>query len=191
MGMGMNKLRTLDIRCFSLEILPDVFGADLRPILEVISLKGCRNLRNLPESVCNLKALNELDLSGCSRLEQLPRKFEGLSCNLRTLRLVDCEVMKELPRSICQFKSLGALDLEGCYRLMEEYDPARLYREYNDDYQLQSMLQSYMGKLLLNACARDKLLTHDVEHIKRRRQYFVGVCPTSLEGHPQNVPFQF
>ncbi|KAI5054820.1 hypothetical protein GOP47_0029965 [Adiantum capillus-veneris] len=100
--------------------------------------------------------------------------------------------MTELPRSICQFKSLVALDLEGCYRLMEEYQPARLYREFNDDYQLQSMLESYMGKLLMNAFARAELLTHDVERIKRRRQYFVGVCPPSLEeGYPQNVPFRF
>nr|DAD36494.1 TPA_asm: hypothetical protein HUJ06_007135 [Nelumbo nucifera] len=44
--------------------------------LYFLNLKNCEKLRNLPHSICKLKSLKKLILSGCSKLD----KFPAFSC---------------------------------------------------------------------------------------------------------------
>ena len=49
----------------------------------------CQNLKKLPSSIGQLKALQDLDLDGCGRLEALPESISALS-TLQQLGLFEC-----------------------------------------------------------------------------------------------------
>ncbi|KAI9126144.1 hypothetical protein K1719_002565 [Acacia pycnantha] len=79
--------------------------------LEVLVLKGCRNLKRLPDDITHLCSLQELSLDG-SGLEELPNSV-GHMKNLEELGLMHCKSLNEIPDSIGDLVSLPKLQLNG------------------------------------------------------------------------------
>ncbi|KAG6632385.1 putative disease resistance protein RGA1 isoform X1 [Carya illinoinensis] len=83
--------------------------------LRVLGLHG-RQLDLVPSSMCMLKHLRDLDLSGNGKIEKLLDSISRLQ-NLYTLRLSGCTRLKELPRGITKLVNLRHLYNDGCYSL--------------------------------------------------------------------------
>lgn len=78
-------------------------------------MKEAVSLESLPESFCNLSALEELDLSESAGIEFLPKSFGTNLASLRVLNLTNCASLMELPESVGQLTSLEDLVLRGAY----------------------------------------------------------------------------
>ena len=50
-----------------------------------MKLRGCRKLRSLPDTICNLRALEVLNIGGCFRVEALPEQLR----NIESLKELD------------------------------------------------------------------------------------------------------
>jgi Leucine-rich repeat (LRR) protein len=81
--------------------------------LQELNLSGCSSLQELPTSIGQLNALQELNLSWCSSLQKLPTLIGQLNA-LQNLHLRGCSNLLELPTSIGQLNALQNLDLWGC-----------------------------------------------------------------------------
>ncbi|KAG4383941.1 hypothetical protein GLYMA_13G184900v4 [Glycine max] len=77
--------------------------------LRVLSLSVCHDLREVPDSVGNLKYLRSLDLSNTG-IEKLPESICSLY-NLQILKLNGCEHLKELPSNLHKLTDLHRLEL--------------------------------------------------------------------------------
>ncbi|XP_050218485.1 disease resistance-like protein DSC1 isoform X2 [Mercurialis annua] len=82
--------------------------------LIVLRMVQCENIMILPDSICELKHLEELDVSGCKNICKLP-PLNGLS-SLRKLCL-DGTALVEIPNDIVSLSSLRELTLNSCHRL--------------------------------------------------------------------------
>nr|KAJ0222943.1 hypothetical protein LSAT_V11C200062110 [Lactuca sativa] len=77
-----------------------------------LDLNWCKNLKSLPQSICSLQHLKDLDLESCA-IEELPEDIGYLeSLEWLNLRLT---LVKHLPNSICMLKRLKTLLLSRCY----------------------------------------------------------------------------
>ena len=107
--------------------------------LTLLSLRDCKSLLSLLDTICCLTSLTMLTLSGCSRLNKLPTNLGNLVClknlevigtaiselpssvehltHLTSLNLSDCKDLLSLPDTIFSMKYLKALDLSGCSTL--------------------------------------------------------------------------
>uniref|UniRef100_A0A8R7P997 Uncharacterized protein n=1 Tax=Triticum urartu TaxID=4572 RepID=A0A8R7P997_TRIUA len=74
-------------------------------------------MQKLPDSVCQLRQLGYLNLSGCSWLMTLPESFGGL-LNLRYINLSRCSRLMTLPESFGALLNLRYINLSGCSQLM-------------------------------------------------------------------------
>jgi Leucine-rich repeat (LRR) protein len=83
--------------------------------LQELDLSGCISLHELPV-VCELADLRKLDLHGCSSLPTLPADIGRLG-SLQLLVLHQCTGLQELPASIGGLSSLQELKLSGCSSL--------------------------------------------------------------------------
>ncbi|XP_042954715.1 putative disease resistance protein RGA3 [Carya illinoinensis] len=83
--------------------------------LRVLGLRR-RRLDMVPNSICKLKHLRDLDLSENWKIEKLPDSISRLQ-NLYTLRLSGCERLKELPTGITKLVNLRHLYNDGGGRL--------------------------------------------------------------------------
>ncbi|CAI9303509.1 unnamed protein product [Lactuca saligna] len=115
--------------CDEFEKLPEDLG--LLECLEVLDLTNtkdlsgleslkdldlsCTDIEHIPDSICELKHLESLNINCCSRLEKLPEDLGQLEC----LRLLDLShtYIKHLPDSIVMLKNLHKLDLDQCFSL--------------------------------------------------------------------------
>ncbi|KAL2335106.1 hypothetical protein Fmac_016319 [Flemingia macrophylla] len=77
--------------------------------LRVLSFSGCSNLKELPDSVGELKQLRSLDLSSTS-ITKLPDSTCSLY-NLKILKLNDCLDLKEFPLNFHKLVNLRHLEL--------------------------------------------------------------------------------
>ncbi|XP_039168982.1 disease resistance protein RPV1 [Eucalyptus grandis] len=94
--------------------------------LEVLSLGGCFNLRNFPNTL-KTKSLQTLELFGCSKLEKFP-DIDGKMEHLEVLPLYNTAI-KELPASIENLVSVRQIDLSFCENLMRL--PSHIYKLKN------------------------------------------------------------
>ena len=86
--------------------LSEGFGEQLVNLTD-FNLHGCVKLQELPESICNMRSLTKLDLSGdlfpggCGPMSMraLPERFGQLR-SLVELNLYCCTSLKELPAGI-------------------------------------------------------------------------------------------
>ncbi|KAL9381393.1 hypothetical protein Peur_027050 [Populus x canadensis] len=79
-----------------------------------LSLRNVR-AKKLPKSICDLKHLRYLDVSG-SRIRTLPESITSLQ-NLQTLDLRGCDKLIQLPKGMKHMKSLVYLGITGCSSL--------------------------------------------------------------------------
>ncbi|KAI5559516.1 hypothetical protein BDE02_17G116400 [Populus trichocarpa] len=79
-----------------------------------LSLRNMR-AKKLPKSICDLKHLRYLDVSG-SRIRTLPESTTSLQ-NLQTLDLRGCNNLIHLPKGMKHMRNLVYLDITDCYLL--------------------------------------------------------------------------
>jgi Leucine-rich repeat (LRR) protein len=72
-------------------------------------LRGCENLKELPQTIGSISSLSILDLFHCKSIESLPTTIVHLK-HLIELKLRGCENLKELPQAIGNICSLSILD---------------------------------------------------------------------------------
>ncbi|KAK1667735.1 hypothetical protein QYE76_055894 [Lolium multiflorum] len=112
---GFRKLRTLIlIHGYNSKMsrFPDGVFMKLQ-FLRVLDMHG-RGLKELPESIGNLKQLRFLDLSS-NEIKTLPASIVKLY-NLQILRLINCSSLREMPQGITKLTNLR--HLEGSTRLL-------------------------------------------------------------------------
>ncbi|KAL0691799.1 hypothetical protein Bca4012_091478 [Brassica carinata] len=98
--------------------LKDVSSLSTATSLEELNLTGCSSLVELPSSIGNAIHLKKLDLSGCSSLVELPSSI-GNATNLQFLSLNRCSTLVELPSSLGNATNLQFLSLNRCSTLVE------------------------------------------------------------------------
>ncbi|KAH0910512.1 hypothetical protein HID58_033833 [Brassica napus] len=91
-------------------------------LLEKLDLENSRRLVILPTSMCKLKHLETLNLSGCSSLEHFPDLSRKMKC-LKSLDLCRTAI-KELPSSISYLTALEEVRFVGCKSLVRLPDNA-------------------------------------------------------------------
>ncbi|KAH0938159.1 hypothetical protein HID58_005620 [Brassica napus] len=86
--------------------------------LKSLSIRHCINLETLPNGI-NLKSLDILDLTSCSRLrriEEVPWWIENFS-NLSLISMWECRNLKHA--NISKLKHIEEVDFSGCWALTE------------------------------------------------------------------------
>jgi Leucine-rich repeat (LRR) protein len=110
------------INCFScskMELKDDPFSVP--SCLRVLNLAKT-SIQKLPHSICHLEQLGYLNLSGCSRLVDLPEIF-GYLKNLLHINLSGCSELVNLPESFGMLKILQHINLSGCSGLVTLGEP--------------------------------------------------------------------
>ncbi|KAK9984839.1 hypothetical protein SO802_034364 [Lithocarpus litseifolius] len=93
---NLKRLIRLYLDETAIEVLPSSVGR--LAALRDINLKDCKNFVRLPSTICNLKMVYYLNLTGCSKITNLPENLENME-RLSDLRLGGTAI-KELPFSI-------------------------------------------------------------------------------------------
>ncbi|KAJ8759248.1 hypothetical protein K2173_006768 [Erythroxylum novogranatense] len=83
--------------------------------LQVLDMAFCKKLESLPNNICKLQALQELNLYSCSSLKKFPEILEPMY-NLRTVELSGSGI-EAIPSSIDNLKGLESLKLGNCLNL--------------------------------------------------------------------------
>ncbi|KAL7215811.1 hypothetical protein ACSBR1_027876 [Camellia fascicularis] len=158
--------------------------------LGFISPRNCKNLRSIPDSICQLKALEDLNLSGCSKLDKLPQDMGDLDCF--KVHRVDWIAIRKLPSSIGLMKKLKILSLQGCKGMTSNswcslFLPSILRRERENSSALElaalSGLES-LWKLDLSYCNLKSIPTAICHIYSLRHLYLSG---NTMESLPASV----
>lgn len=113
----LKRLRILTLTRFAkLKRLSKELGDQLNGLQE-LTLSCCESIEELPLSISSLK-LRILRVNHCSNLTHLPKDFELLD-SLQELNLQGCTNLKELPSSFGLLNSLQKLCLQDCTNLKE------------------------------------------------------------------------
>ncbi|XP_059069009.1 uncharacterized protein LOC131053404 [Cryptomeria japonica] len=111
---GLSSLQKLDLTgCSRIESLPESF-AKLR--IESLTLESLLSLAELPYCFGNMAYLSHLKLKFCNSLSTLPSTFVQLKC-LETLHISYCSKIVELPGDFGQLSVLSELYLKDCPKL--------------------------------------------------------------------------
>ncbi|XP_059280540.1 disease resistance protein RPV1-like [Lycium ferocissimum] len=78
-------------------------------------MEYCRNVKSLPSSI-HMRSLEDLNLSGCLKLEDFPKIVGNMDC-LSELHLADTAIWK-LPPSIGCLPAISLLDMSFCIELV-------------------------------------------------------------------------
>uniref|UniRef100_A0A2N9EHP6 TIR domain-containing protein n=1 Tax=Fagus sylvatica TaxID=28930 RepID=A0A2N9EHP6_FAGSY len=114
---NMECLQDLSLQGIAITELPS--SVERLTGLRTFILKNCKNLVCLPNTFCSLKSLETLNLSGCSKLGDLPENLgilEAPFCNLKSLENLDlfgCSKLDDLPENLGILEGLLDLDLSG------------------------------------------------------------------------------
>ncbi|XP_077225974.1 putative disease resistance protein RGA1 [Tasmannia lanceolata] len=101
-------------------LLHDVYLNSVPSNIKKLRYLRCLDLSNfvsgVPHSICNLKQLRYLNLSGNFHIETLPESITKLQ-NLQTLKLRQCFHLCNLPKDMRKMSSLRHVDTYGCSSL--------------------------------------------------------------------------
>lgn len=103
----MEHLITLELQGTGIRELPSSIENLVK--LQDLFLNGCKNLEFVPNNISKIDGLKLLNLSNCSKLENLPSLLVGLS-SLTELHMSCCNV-QEIPDWLIGLSSLEYLDL--------------------------------------------------------------------------------
>ncbi|KAK3188391.1 hypothetical protein Dsin_027952 [Dipteronia sinensis] len=106
------NIKRLDLSGSLVEEVPSTIQSLSK--LEGLIMTNCTRLKRISKSICKLKSLDRLHLSGCCKLESFPDMLEGME--LKYLNLSGTTI-KELPPSIGNLNRLEELFLSGCKNL--------------------------------------------------------------------------
>ena len=109
----MKCLKELSLEKTAIKELPNSIGH--LQALEILTLSGCSSLERFPEIQKNMGNLWALFLDETA-IKGLPYSVGHLT-RLDRLNLENCRNLKSLPNSICGLKSLEGLSLNGCSNL--------------------------------------------------------------------------
>ncbi|KAM3215708.1 hypothetical protein P3L10_025148 [Capsicum annuum] len=106
----MHRLSELFLEATALSELPESFE-NLSGV-NVINLSNCKRIECLPSCIFKLKCLKTLDVSGCSKLKNLPDDL-GFSVGLQKLHCSHTAI-QTIPSSFSFLKNLTDLSFRGC-----------------------------------------------------------------------------
>nr|BBC44088.1 predicted putative disease resistance protein RGA3 isoform X2 [Malus domestica] len=95
-------------------IAPNGFFSDnTNHCLECIDMFGCQNLKSLPDGLCHLSNLQELDIRECGSLVSILRLSGGRRpSNLIQIHIENCEKFEALPEDMHNLNSLETLSID-------------------------------------------------------------------------------
>ncbi|GLJ20264.1 hypothetical protein SUGI_0368010 [Cryptomeria japonica] len=165
---GPKNLKVLKLNyCTNLQVLPDLAN---HTSLMQLELSGCKELRELPESIGFLAELKYLDLSNCCNLIQLPNTIANLK-SLEVFFLSNCRGIRMLPDS---FEDLGVLKKVKLDGMPLKNLPKSFKR------------LSCLEKLSLHGCHKLRSLPQTIGELKRLRYMDLNGC-SSLQTLPDSV----
>ncbi|XP_062074354.1 TMV resistance protein N-like isoform X1 [Humulus lupulus] len=150
---------------------------NLRPGLAQLELRGCQNLKNIPEIKGNMV---EIDLSE-TPIEELPSSIGSLD-QLMYLTLVNCKGLKSLPSSISQSQCLAGLNLSGCSSFENLPDLPTSLCDLNLSgtaiHQLPTSIETlaYLDRIYLRDCKRLKSLPTCIYKLKQLLLLDISGC---------------
>jgi Leucine-rich repeat (LRR) protein len=101
-----SRLQVLHLtKCNNLHTVFDMKKLPIAISLQELILSGCSSLQELPTSIGELHTLQNLYLGECSSLQKLPTLIGQLNA-LQELNLSRCSSLQELPTSIGQLNAL-------------------------------------------------------------------------------------
>ncbi|KAK9984837.1 hypothetical protein SO802_034362 [Lithocarpus litseifolius] len=124
---NLKRLNALYLEGTAIEVLPSSVGR--LAALADLGLKDCKNLVRLPSTICNLKMVFRLNLTGCSKITNLPENLEYME-SLSDLRLGGTAI-KELPSSIIHLKRIPRLSFNS-WRSLSSSQPSLTRRHRID-----------------------------------------------------------
>ncbi|XP_054778179.1 putative disease resistance protein At3g14460 [Prosopis cineraria] len=144
---NMKCLRMLSLRGLrALRVVPESIGELIH--LRYLDLSDT-SIESLPGSICKMYNLQTLKLRSCMSLEMLPNEIQDLA-NLRHLDLSWSVKIASLPKSLCKLYNLQTLKLEHCHSLQmlpsDTQDLVNLWRLDVKDASLKEMPRG-LGKL--------------------------------------------
>ena len=92
------------------------------PCLEELTIRGCPNLRDLPDSLCTCVSLQKLVVYNCYELRSLP----GVPSVIRHLEIIECGI-DELPSGLQFCASLQYLVIRRCSNLKSIPDLEKVF----------------------------------------------------------------
>ena len=97
--------------------------------LTSLTLRDCKNLVCLHNTICSLKLLKCLDLFGCSKVENLPKNMGSVE-GLKVLNLIGTTI-KEVPSSIALLKNLKKLNIHRFNGTSTSYSMPTIHDPFN------------------------------------------------------------
>ena len=107
---NMKRVRNLYLEKIAIKELPD--NISCLEALQELNVSGCSNLEKFLEIQRNMGHLDHLSISGTT-IKELPYPIAHLK-GLISLRLENCKSLKSLPSSMCELKSIREFHLSGC-----------------------------------------------------------------------------
>lgn len=140
--------------------------------LRTLRLFHFEGLKKLPEELGDLlKFLQELNISYCASIEELPASMSKLQ-SLRKLMLFGCISLKSLPENLGSLSSLQTLDLKYCDSIVAVRGPV-------------SNLQS-LRELCISDCPSLKSLPKDLGSLRSLQKLDLSFCQ-SIEELPSSI----
>ncbi|KFK28601.1 hypothetical protein AALP_AA7G018700 [Arabis alpina] len=177
-----------------------IFNQDLGKLVS-LNLKDCSHLTSLPDMV-TFEALEDLDVSGCSKLEKIhvfPQNMKKLFMAktavkeissslyhdhsvLTILDMKDCKSFRNVPEGMSNMKSLASLNLSGCSRLESIQDlPRNLKELYLADTAVKefpSPLLDSLSKLVILSLGNCK----NLQNLPMQRSNLISLVTLTLSG---------
>ncbi|XP_077231479.1 putative disease resistance protein RGA1 [Tasmannia lanceolata] len=117
----LEEQRLYEAKTIRTILLGDVYNYSVPSNIKKLRYLRCLDLsgfcvREIPHSICNLKQLRYINLSGNYEIVTLPESITNLQ-NLQTLKLRHCFNLLNLPKDMRKMSSLRHVDTYGCSSL--------------------------------------------------------------------------